>query len=127
MNCSIIQPSYIPWRGYFHSIQKADVFVFYDDVQYDKHGWRNRNRIKTADGARWLTVPLEHRQHRLAARRGPAAEDGRDVVGLEQLPGLLGERRPVGGPVLDDRHDLLAEHAARVDVAGCSRHDSPCA
>lgn len=57
MNCVILQPSYIPWRGYFHQIQKADVFVFYDDVQYDKHGWRNRNRIKTPQGPQWLTIP----------------------------------------------------------------------
>jgi hypothetical protein len=61
MKCAIIQPSYLPWRGYFHQIQKADVFVFYDDVQYDKHGWRNRNRIKTAAGPRWLTVPVTAR------------------------------------------------------------------
>lgn len=58
MNCVILQPSYIPWRGYFHQIYKADVFVFYDDVQYDKHGWRNRNRIKTPSGSQWLTIPV---------------------------------------------------------------------
>jgi hypothetical protein len=58
MNCVINQPNYIPWRGYFHQIQKADVFVFYDDVQYDKHGWRNRNRIKTPYGSVWLTIPV---------------------------------------------------------------------
>lgn len=58
MTCAVIQPSFIPWRGYFHQIRKADCFVFYDDVQYDKHGWRNRNRIKTAQGAQWLTVPV---------------------------------------------------------------------
>ncbi len=58
MKCAVIQPSYIPWRGYFHQIQKADVFVFYDDVQYDKHGWRNRNRVKTANGSTWLTIPV---------------------------------------------------------------------
>jgi WbqC-like protein family len=58
MNCVILQPSYIPWRGYFHQIYKADVFVLYDDVQYDHHGWRNRNRIKTPAGPRWLTIPL---------------------------------------------------------------------
>jgi hypothetical protein len=58
MKCVILQPSYIPWRGYFHQIQKADVFVFYDDVQYDKHGWRNRNRIKTHQGSKWLTIPV---------------------------------------------------------------------
>ena len=58
MNCVILQPSYIPWKGFFHQIQKADVFVFYDDVQYDKHGWRNRNRIKTRQGPEWLTIPV---------------------------------------------------------------------
>jgi len=54
----ILQPSYIPWRGYFHLIQKADIFVFYDCVQYDDRGWRNRNKIKTAQGAQWMTVPV---------------------------------------------------------------------
>jgi hypothetical protein len=58
MKCVILQPSYIPWRGYFDQINRADVFVFYDDVQYDKHGWRNRNQIKTAQGRHWLTIPV---------------------------------------------------------------------
>lgn len=58
MRCAVIQPSYIPWRGYFDQILRSDVFVFYDDVQYDKHGWRNRNRIKTPQGTRWLTIPV---------------------------------------------------------------------
>ena len=58
MNCVILQPSYIPWRGYFEQIYRADVFVFYDDVQYDKHGWRNRNRIKNHQGGQWLTIPV---------------------------------------------------------------------
>jgi hypothetical protein len=58
VNCVILQPSYIPWRGYFHQIRKADVFVFYDDVQYDTNGWRNRNRVKTPNGTQWLTIPV---------------------------------------------------------------------
>lgn len=58
MNCVITQPNYIPWRGYFHQIRKADVFVFYDDVQYDRRGWRNRNRVKTSHGPIWLTIPV---------------------------------------------------------------------
>jgi hypothetical protein len=58
MKCVILQPSYIPWRGYFHQIYKTDVFVFYDDVQYDKLGWRNRNRIKTHQGTKWLSIPV---------------------------------------------------------------------
>ncbi len=61
MTCVILQPSYLPWRGYFHQIQKADTFVFYDDVQYDRDGWRNRNRIKTPAGSKWLTIPLQAR------------------------------------------------------------------
>ena len=58
MKCVILQPSYIPWRGYFHQIHKADIFIFYDDVMFDKDGWRNRNRIKTVNGTRWLTIPV---------------------------------------------------------------------
>lgn len=58
MKCVILQPSYIPWRGYFHQMQKADVFVFYDDVQFDRRGWRNRNQIKTPHGLQWLTIPV---------------------------------------------------------------------
>ncbi len=58
MNVVILQPSYIPWRGYFDQIRRADLFIFYDDVQYDKHGWRNRNQIKTAQGKQWMTIPV---------------------------------------------------------------------
>ena len=58
MKCVILQPSYIPWRGYFDQIRQADLFIFYDDVKYDKNGWRNRNRIKTINGPQWLTIPV---------------------------------------------------------------------
>ena len=50
MKAAIIQSCYIPWRGYFDQIRRADLFIFYDDVQYDKRGWRNRNQIKTPRG-----------------------------------------------------------------------------
>jgi hypothetical protein len=56
----VLQPGYLPWLGYFDLLQKADVFVHYDDVQFDKHGWRNRNRVKGPKGAIWLTVPVLH-------------------------------------------------------------------
>ena len=61
MKVVILQPSYIPWRGYFDQIRRADLFVFYDDVQYDKRGWRNRNQIKTPRGKQWLTIPVHSR------------------------------------------------------------------
>jgi hypothetical protein len=58
MRCVILQPSYIPWRGYFDLIHRADLFVFYDDVQYDTRGWRHRNRVKSPEGSVWLTIPV---------------------------------------------------------------------
>ena len=61
MKAVILQPSYIPWRGYFDQIRRADIFIFYDDVQYDKRGWRNRNQIKTSHGKQWLTIPVYSR------------------------------------------------------------------
>jgi hypothetical protein len=57
---AILQPGYLPWLGYFDLMRSADVFVVYDDVQFDKHGWRNRNRIKCAHGLQWLSVPVRH-------------------------------------------------------------------
>lgn len=61
MRVGVIQPSFIPWRGYFDFIASVDLFIFYDDVQFSKNGWRNRNRIKTNQGSRWITVPVKHR------------------------------------------------------------------
>lgn len=58
MRCAILQPSYIPWRGFFDIVRLVDTFVFYDCVQYDDRGWRNRNRIKTRNGPTWLTIPV---------------------------------------------------------------------
>jgi WbqC-like protein family len=56
----VLQPGYLPWLGFFDQFRRSDIFVYYDDVQYDKHGWRNRNRIKTQTGPLWLTVPVRH-------------------------------------------------------------------
>lgn len=57
---AIIQPNYIPWKGYFDIIHDVDIFVFLDDVQYTVRDWRNRNKIKTREGqTHWLTVPTQ--------------------------------------------------------------------
>jgi hypothetical protein len=55
---AISQSNYIPWKGYFDFIAGVDEFVLYDDVQYTKRDWRNRNRIKTPHGLKWLTIPV---------------------------------------------------------------------
>jgi hypothetical protein len=56
---AIFQSNYIPWKGYFDSINSVDAFVLYDDMQYTKRDWRNRNIIKTKDGNKWLSIPVE--------------------------------------------------------------------
>lgn len=56
---AILQSNYIPWKGYFDIIGQVDEFVLYDDMQFTKRDWRNRNKIKTASGLLWLTIPVE--------------------------------------------------------------------
>ncbi|RXR17765.1 hypothetical protein EQG63_09790 [Flavobacterium amnicola] len=55
----ITQSNYIPWKGYFDAIALADEFVIYDDMQFTRRDWRNRNVIKTPAGSKWLTIPVE--------------------------------------------------------------------
>lgn len=63
---AIAQSCYLPWKGYFDLIRRADVFVLYDCVQYTPRDWRNRNRIKTPHGLHWLTIPVyATRNHRI--------------------------------------------------------------
>lgn len=54
----VLQPSFLPWLGHLDQYDWADTYVLYDDTQFDKHGWRNRNRILSANGLTWLTVPV---------------------------------------------------------------------
>ena len=82
----VLQPGYLPWLGFFEQLARADVFVYYDDVQFDKHGWRNRNRIKAASGQpHWLTVPIRH--HGL---------DQPSILDVEIAPGAPWARKHVG-------------------------------
>jgi hypothetical protein len=56
---AIVQSNYIPWIGYFDLIHAADEFILFDEVQFTRRDWRNRNRIKTAEGVKWLSIPVE--------------------------------------------------------------------
>lgn len=55
---AIVQSNYIPWKGYFDMIAAVDEFILYDDMQYTRRDWRNRNQIKTPQGVQWITVPV---------------------------------------------------------------------
>lgn len=63
---AILQSNYIPWKGYFDMIATVDQFVLYDDVQFTKNDWRNRNQIMTPNGLHWLSVPVgQHTNRRI--------------------------------------------------------------
>jgi hypothetical protein len=98
MNCAtssprkrvgIIQSSYIPWKGYFDFIASVDEFVIFDDVQYTRRDWRSRNRIKTKDGVKWITVPVETK--------------GRYLANVDQIP--------LAGTEWVDEHMATLRHA----------------
>lgn len=55
----ISQSNYIPWKGFFDAINSVDTYVIYDEVQYTRRDWRNRNKIKTPQGTTWLSIPVD--------------------------------------------------------------------
>lgn len=61
---AIMQPTYLPWLGYFDLIDQSDMFIFLDSVQFAKRSWQQRNRIKGPNGAQWLTVPVQSKHFR---------------------------------------------------------------
>ena len=65
MVVAVHQPQYLPWLGYFNKVDRADIFVLLDNVQFKKNEWQNRNRIKAAQGWQWLTVPVMYRYPQL--------------------------------------------------------------
>ena len=60
---AILQSNYIPWKGYFDMIAAVDEFIFYDEMQYTTHDWRNRNKIKTQKGLTWISIPVNSKGH----------------------------------------------------------------
>jgi len=55
---AIVQSNYIPWKGYFDLLNSVDEFILYDDMQFTRRDWRNRNLVKTPRGLEWLTIPV---------------------------------------------------------------------
>ena len=105
--CAIHQPHYLPWLGYLAKWAAADVFVFLDTVQYEKNGWQNRNRIKTAAGPRWLTVPVHAR---LGTPLGLVTVDAGQPWGARHLRAI--EHAYARAPRLGRHRDALAHFYA---------------
>lgn len=73
---AILQSNYIPWKGYFDIIHDVDAFILYDDMQFTKNDWRNRNKVVTAGGLTWLTIPVK--------TRGRATQRINETIVLDQ-------------------------------------------
>jgi len=117
MLCAIMQPTYLPWCGYFHLIDRADCFIFLDDVQFERRSWQSRNRIALNGQECMLTVPTrktprctplnqiavsEHIDWRTRHARSLSQAYGKHPHGSDVLDQIL--------PMLEDRRiDSLVE------------------
>jgi hypothetical protein len=72
---AISQSNYVPWKGYFDMIAQVDEFVLFDDMQFTRRDWRNRNQIKTPQGLQWLTVPVQSKGNYFEAIKNIRVED----------------------------------------------------
>jgi hypothetical protein len=100
MTCAIMQPTYWPWVGGFDLMDQADVYVHYDDVQVVKRSWDVRNRIKTAQGELFLTVPLKKTQHRDSTLFTNAVIDDTGTWRTQHLKSIVASYRKA--PFFDD-------------------------
>ena len=110
MRVAISQPTYLPWLGYFDLIDQVDRFVVLDNVQFEKQSWQQRNRIKSATGLQWLTVPVEFRGRLSQQIREVQIRDA--SFGKDHLRAVeLAYRR---APFFDEHYPVLVSHLQSV-------------
>ncbi|MCI0664153.1 MAG: WbqC family protein [Acidobacteria bacterium] len=112
MRIGISQSNYIPWRGYFDLIDSVDLFIILDDVKYSRGTWRNRNRVKTNDGLKWLTVPVSAGAGRLTIDHVQIARANRPWQ--EQHRGLLSQALGLA-PYFGDASDIWQDGVSHED------------
>ncbi|MFH1143684.1 MAG: WbqC family protein [Candidatus Eisenbacteria bacterium] len=136
MRAAIVQSSYIPWKGYFSLIQLVDHFILYDDVQYTRRDWRNRNRIRTPAGAQWLSIPIVVKGRYLQRVRDAEVSDPawaqrhwRTIRENYQHAPCFGEIAPLLAAVYDacagDTHLSTVNRRLVEAVAGALAIDTP--
>lgn len=104
LKVAVLQSNYVPWKGYFDIIHDVDLFVFYDDNQYTKNDWRNRNKLKGPGGAQWLTIPVGDGLDRLICEvtlpsNGWQAKHWRTIEQLYAKSPFFRHYRPLFEPV----------------------------
>ena len=105
MKVAIIQPSYFPWRGFFSIMSSVDTFVFFDDVQYTRRDWRNRNKFEINGEVSWLTVPIK--SHDRTSRINQIEMN--NITDWQDLHLKTFSHSYAKAPFFDDAYDLFSE------------------
>lgn len=118
MIVAVHQPQYLPWLGYFDKIDRADVFVLLDNVQFKKNEWQNRNRIKTAAGPQWLTVPVTYK---FPQRINEVVINNRDRWQHKQRQSIVSNYRKASywddfAPILEEIFTPVWEYLAPLNI-----------
>lgn len=112
---AIMQPTFLPWCGYFALMASVDLFIFLDDVQFDKRSWQQRNRIKTPNGIVWLTVPVMTKGLRgqtiAEARIQP---DAKFPDAMWRTIEMTFAKAPFANRYLPELHDIMTEHTGQI-------------
>ena len=118
---AIMQPTFLPWCGYFALMASVDLFIFLDDVQFDKRSWQQRNRIKTPNGIVWLTVPVMTKGLRgqtiAEARIQP---DAKFPDAMWRTIEMTFAKAPFANRYLPELHDIMTEDSDAFAEAGLS-------
>lgn len=102
MIVGVIQSNFIPWRGYFDLMDDVDLFIIHDDLQYTKGDWRNRNRIQTPTGSRWITVPVKYTDHRQLICDTPIDYASKQIRKLRNLVKETYYSAPFFNPIFEE-------------------------
>jgi len=112
---AIMQPTFLPWLGYFGLMASVDLFVFLDDVQFDKRSWQQRNRIKTPNGVIWLTVPVLTKGRRdQTINEAEIQPDAKFPDAMWRTLEMSFAKAPFAGRYLPELRGIMAENATRV-------------
>ena len=113
VSLAIMQPTFLPWLGYFALIQNVDVFVLLDDVQFSSHSFHNRNKIKTSQGTQILTVPCRRGKHPICDVEvvNPAVYDKlmRSITQSYAKAPFRDDVNRILDPIFSEKHRMLAD------------------
>jgi hypothetical protein len=117
--CVIMQPTYLPWAGYFNLMHSADHFIFYDDADFSKGSWHNRNRILINSSASWITIPVHHKLNTKIMDVFPVYSSGWVQKHSNMIKSVYGKSKYFRDiyPILDFIDNLSCENLADINIS----------